>query len=589
MATLPAEVSAAGLPIEAEGTPLGRSGILRGEFVSGLGALPAVRQVGLLVGIAASIALGVALVLWLQTPDYRPITAGWDTYDDQRVTELLEQNSIRFRIDPGSGMVLVDAGRFDDARIALAQADLLGSAGAQGAALSEPAPFGSSQQAESNRFLRSLEAELSRSIGTVQSIKRARVHIAMPRGTAFVRDQREPSASVAVELQHGRDLQRDQVRAIMNLVARAVPELKPENVSVVDQQGRLLSGQEDDQLAEETDRQYQFKRKQEDDIARKVQDILLPTVGEGRYRVQVSADVDFTWQEETAEQFNPDTPAIRSEQSVDEQRAAGVAESGIPGALSNTPPAVATTPETVAQGDANQVPPAAAEGAATGPTAAVGNSRRESTRNYELDRKYSHIRHQLGQVRRLTVSVLVDDVPAVTAAQGETPAKTSYEPWTDAELERLSVMVKSAIGYDPARGDVVSVLNAPFVDLPATVEEAHPVWMEPWFQELAKMVLVAAVVLGIGIGVLRPAFRMVTQVGSDAEASSLAPPPPNPLITDEALDEALDDIVTLSPSAQSVLASSAGYGPQLDAVRGLIAADPARVAAVVKSWVSIDE
>ena len=426
MATLPAEVSGASLPVEAGGVPLGRTGILRGEFVSGLGALPAVRQVGLLVGIAASIALGVALVLWLQTPDYRPITGGSDTYDNQAVTELLEQNSIQFRIDSRSGMVLVDAGRFDEARIALAQADLLGSAAAQGGALTEPPPFGSSQQAENNRFLRALEAELSRSIGTVQSIKHARVHIAMPRGTAFVRDQREPSASVAVELQHGRDLERDQVRAIMNLVARAVPELKPENVSVVDQQGRLLSGQEDDALAEETDRQYQFKRKQEDDIARKVQDILLPTVGEGRFRVQVSADVDFTWQEETAEQFNPDTPAIRSEQSVDEQRTAGVAESGIPGALSNTPPAVAATPETVAAGEANQVPPEGAAAAATTPAATAGNSRRESTRNYELDRKYSHIRHQLGQVRRLTVSVLVDDVPAVAPAQGETPAKTTF-------------------------------------------------------------------------------------------------------------------------------------------------------------------
>ena len=144
MATLPAEVSGASLPVEAGGVPLGRTGILRGEFVSGLGALPAVRQVGLLVGIAASIALGVALVLWLQTPDYRPITGGYDTYDNQAVTELLEQNSIQFRIDSRSGMVLVDAGRFDEARIALAQADLLGSAAAQGAALTEPPPFGSS-------------------------------------------------------------------------------------------------------------------------------------------------------------------------------------------------------------------------------------------------------------------------------------------------------------------------------------------------------------------------------------------------------------------------------------------------------------
>jgi flagellar M-ring protein FliF len=174
MATLPAEVSGAGLPVEAGGVPLGRTGILRGEFVSGLGALPAVRQVGLLVGIAASIALGVALVLWLQAPEYRPITGGFDTYDDQRVTELLDQNSIKYRIDPGSGIVLVDTARYDAARIALAQADLLGSAAAQGGAVAEPPPFGSSQQAETNRFLRALEAELSRSIGTVQSIRRAR-------------------------------------------------------------------------------------------------------------------------------------------------------------------------------------------------------------------------------------------------------------------------------------------------------------------------------------------------------------------------------------------------------------------------------
>ena len=600
MATLPAEINQSRLPVEAN-APLGRSGgFLTGEFVSGFGALPMVRQVGLLVGIAASIALGVAAVLWLQEPDYKPLTGGWATYDAKQVSEVLQAKSIKFRIEPESGMLLVDASRLVDARMALAGEELLGSA--TGAAKSADAemPFGSSQQAETNRFLHTLESELAATIATVNSVKSARVHIAMPRATAFVRDQRKPSASVALVLQPGRTLERPQVRAVMNLVARAVPELKPEEVTIVDQQGELLSGQEDDQIGEATDRQYKYTRKLESDLARKVQDILIPTVGDGRFRVQVSAEVDFTWQEETAEQFNPDLPAIRSEQTVEEQRAGNAPESGVPGALSNTPPAPTTTPESLAAGAANLAPVAGGTAPNAASASSPGNSRRESTRNYELDRKYSHVQRPLGQVRRLSVSVLVDDVPtnppplaapaaAVDGATTPKAATVAFEPWTDAELERLSIMVKNAIGYDAARGDVVSVLNAPFIELPEEVAQSPPFWTQPWFQDALKMLLIAGVVMSVVFGVLRPAFRMVTRVGNDVEASALAPPPPNPLITDEQLDDTLDDVVALSPSAQSVLASSAGYGPQLDAVRGLIAADPARVAAVVKSWVAIEE
>ena len=589
MATLPVELSDdANLPAPYGGRNLARVNILSGDFLSGVGSLPIVRQFGLLIGLAASIALGFWAVLWLREPDYQPVTGGWASYDQHQVIELMQAQGITYKVNDATGTILVPVDQATKAKVALAAADLLGEHAPTVAGADDAQPFGASQFTENNRHMHALEVDLAHTIETMSSVKTARVHIAEPRTTSFIRDQRKASASVMLQVRPGKRVDRGQVRAIMNLVAFAVPDLPAAAVSVVDQQGSLLSGQEEDSGAEAADREFQYSRRVEDDLLRKIADILSPTVGAGRFRAQVAADVDFTARSETGERYENEQPTLVSDQSRTEKQTGDAPETGVPGALSNTPPAAASVPQTTAA-----TPPAA--GAAAAPNTATAGapgavpgtrSRQEETHNYNPPgRTISAITHQQGIVKRLTVSVVVDDVPANDAKTGA----VSYQAWTPAELERLQVLIKSAVGYDAARGDVVAVVNAPFVEIPDAPVVIPGFWTEPWFLNIVRDGFIALVVLGLGLGVLRPAFRALSKAGVDADAAALASVGSGSFVNDNQLDEALDDIVSLTPGARSMLASSAGYGAQLDAVRGIIAEDPARVAAVIKSWIAVDE
>ena len=592
MATLPAEIDDDARLPTSFGSSVARSNVLSGEFISGFSSLPIVRQLGLLIGLAASIALGLSAVLWLREPDYQPVTGSWSTYDMRQVSELMQTQGIPFKVDPGTGTMLVPSAQVAKARIALASADLIGEHMNSATAAEDSQPFGSSQFAETNRHMHALEADLARTIETMNAIKSARVHIAEPRSTSFLRDSHKASASVMLQVQPSRHIDRGQVRAIMNLVASSVADLPATAVSVVDQHGTLLSGQGEDVGAEVADREFQYARKLEDDLLRKIGDILSPTVGSGRFRAQVAADVDFTVRSETGERFDNEQPTLVSDQSRTEKQTGDAPESGVPGALSNTPPAATSVPQTTAAATPapGAAPNAVVGTAASAASAAVGQlgsrTRQEETHNYNPPgRTITAVTHQQGVVKRLTVSVVVDDVPANDAKTGA----VSYQPWTAAELERLQVLVKSAVGYDAARGDVVSVVNAPFVEIPEIPVEVPGFWTQDWFSNIARDGLIAIVVLGLGFGVLRPAFRTLSKVGLESGAASLADDGRSQGISDNEVDETLNDVVSLTPGARSMLASSAGYGPQLDSVRGIIAEDPARVAAVIKGWIAVDE
>ncbi len=559
----------ADLPIEVDDAGRGNSG---SNFLRGYASLPIVRQLGLMLALAATVAVGVSVVLWMRDPDYKPLTGVVSPRQANAAAETLQAANIPFRLDEGSGTLMVPADQLHQARMKIA--GLGGLSGDQEGfeLLDKDQGFGVSQFMETNMFRRSLEGELARSIMSINSVQHARVHLAIPKSTAFLRDQRAPTASVTVTLAPGQSLSNGQVRAIMNLVAGAVSDLSVEHVAVVDQNGQLLSGQDDDAEQGGTDKQLKFVQQLESKLREKVHNILLPTVGANRFTAEVAADVDFTWVEETEEVFNPDQPALRSEQTLNEQRVGDGADGGVPGAVSNQPPAVATAPQTLA----DAAPQAAA-------ASAPSRTRSEATRNFELDRTISHTRHQVGRINRLTVSVLVDDLPAPGAEAGQ----VTYVQWKEADLERLSALVKNAIGYNAARGDTVTVVNSPFLEEHQEPVEPVPFWTQTWFVDIVKKVVGGLLVLALVLGLLRPLYRNLSRQGAAipndaAMARLVAMRGPYGAPNDGRY------YAEMEPGQVGLLGGPA-HQSQLATVRGLVQENPARVAQVVKHWVSKDE
>ena len=547
-------------------------------FLDNLSQLPMMRQFALLVGLAASVAIGFAVVLWSQQPEFRPLYGSMDNLNASQVVEVLQQSRIRYKVEPNSGALLVRSEDLADARLQLASAGVSQGDGNLGfEILDRERGLGTSQFMETTQYRRGLEGEMARTISSLYNVKGARVHIAMPRSTVFVRDDRKPSASVLLELYAGRKLEPAQVMAIVNLVATSVPELNKDQVTVVDQHGNLLSDQ--DELNELTiaGRQFDHTRRLEDTYTRRVHSILQPVLGNGNYKAEVSADVDFSTLESTSENFNPES-SLRSEQLMVEQRAAGQSPQGIPGALSNQPPGMTEVPEQV-------IDPETGEPVVVTPPR---DTREQSTRNFELDRQISYSRQQQGRLNRLSVAVVVDNHQRVDAETGE----MASVPLTEMELTSLTQLVRDAVGYDQARGDSVSVVNSAFIPTLGEAVEvpAIPFWTQPWFWDIAKQVLGILFVLVLIFGVLRPVLKGIA--GGNRQSSDGQGYPAlaaGGVLGDEELS---DDTVSLSaPTDAAVLLPppGAGYEQQLNAIKGLLAEDPGRVAQVVKEWINSDE
>lgn len=544
-----------------------------GDFVEGFSNLNLVRQVGLMVGLAASVAIGFAVVLWSQGEDYRPLYGSLDNIDASSVIEILEQNKMNFKLDVNSGAILVAADDIHMARLKLAEIGIPGQDNVGFELMDKEQPLGTSQFVENTRYHRSLEGELARTITSITSIRSARVHLAIPKRSVFVRDARKPTASVFVEVFAGRAVEPAQVKAIANLVASSIPELKMEDVTVVDQRGNMLSTGEDSKELLLAGKQHEYARSVEESLTKRVNGILQPVVGNGRFRAEVSADIDFTAIEQAAETFNPDLPAIRSEQTLNEQRT-GEVIGGIPGALTNQPPG---TTEEVAE----QIDPETGEPIVAPPR----NTREQATRNYELDRTISYTRHQQGTLKRLTVAVVVDDKMATNAEGVETRA-----PWSEAELERLTILVRDAVGYSALRGDSINVINAPFMNDKVLDFTTEVPWWERWILPNMKYISGFAIILLLIFGLLLPVFRSLTRSGGQLADQEEA----RQLEALEAVglgyDGASDETVTLTGGESLLLPSpEEGYEQQLNAIKGLIADDPGRVAQVVKKWINRDD
>lgn len=543
------------------------------NLIEGFNNLNLIRQAGLMVGLAASVAIGFAVVLWTQSEDYRPLYGSLDRLDSSEVAQILEHNEIEYKVDPSTSALLVAADQLHKARLKLAEAGIPGESSAGFELLDQEQPLGTSQFMEGARYQRSLEGELARTITSINSVRTTRVHLAIPKQSVFVRNARKPSASVFLELYPGRTLKPQQVKAIANLVASSIPELMLEDVTVVDQKGNLLSTGDEMLALAEAARQREYTREMESDLITRINSILNPIVGDGNYRAEVSADVDFTEIEQADEIYNPDIGAVRSEQTLDEQRIGSETIAGIPGALTNQPPGDAAAPEQAEpEGGSETAPPS--------------NTRKQATRNFELDRTVSYTKHQIGQLKRLSVAVVLDDKTTLNAETGE----VVRTPWTAEELERLTILVRDSIGFSAARGDSVNILNSPFTGVREVENYEIPIWQQAWFQNLFKQVMGLLIIVALLLGLLRPVLKSLAASGlrvkQEEEAKELAALEASGL---SGFDGLSDEAVTLSGGDALALPSpEESYEQQLNAIRGMIAEDAGRVALVIKGWINED-
>ena len=548
------------------------------------GGLPGgLKPLLVLVGLAAAVAAGLSIALWWHGPTYSLLYANLAAEDEAQIAQALDAAQIPYRVQPGSNTIEVATERLTDARLKLAAQGLPESGGGF-AALDKDPGFGVSQFVETERYQHALESELGRTIASLRPVAAARVHLAMPRQSPFVHEHHGASASVFVQLKAGRRLEQEQVQAIINLVASSIPELEPGQVTVVDQQGRLLStpdGHDEFSLREQ---QFDMAHRLEDDYRQRVESLLAPLVGAGRVRAQVVAQMDMSSTEEAREQYRPDSQIVRSEQTSEQSTRDAGGSQGVPGALSNQPPAagVASAPPpaaapAAAQNNGNGTgasggkPAAAAAGAAAGAAGALAapttdTSSKETTRNYEIDRTLAYTRQPAGKLKRLTVAVLIDDARTV-----DKDGKTHSVALSKDQLDHVTQLVKDAVGFDESRGDVVNVVNSSFTEEPAAPEgtlESPPIWEKPLFFDLLKIVMGAVVLIVLVLTVLRPLRR--TLLGTLRTPRLEAADAP-------ALEQA-------AAAPQAALA----HEQQLVQARTLVGQDPKRVAQVVREWVDQD-
>jgi flagellar M-ring protein FliF len=538
-----------------------------------LSANPVVRQLGVLIGIALSVALGIVIVLWSWTPNYSLLFGNLTQKDASEVVAALQQANIEYKVDENTGAVMVKSQNLHDARMKLASQGLPRGSSLGFELLQQETGFGTSRAVEAARFHRALEGELARTISTLASVQTARVHLATPKKSVFVRQKRTPSASVVVKLAPGRTLEKGQVAAVIHMVASSVPDLQASKVTVVDQRGNLLSGDMDTREMMLTANQFEYTKQLEEHYQERVEEILRPILGADNVRAQVTADVDFTITEQTEERFNPDLPALRSEQ-VNEQTSSQGAVAGVPGAISNQPGAGGTAPQTGA-------------GAAGGEESAGPlNTSKRATRNYELDKTISHTRLSSGTLRRLSVAVVVDD-HVTTDDQGATTRRER----TPEEVSRITQLVREAIGFNAQRGDSVRVVNAAFQVPPAPEELPEiPLMEQAWVWDLAKQVGGFILVLVLIFVVLLPTLKKLTTPQPMAAGAFAGAGAGGGMVSMEGGYAGAEGGMETAEGGRAPvkLPGPGKYEDTLDAARQLVNEDPMRVAQVVKSWVSED-
>ena len=547
---------------------------------SALARLTNQQKILLMIAVAAIIALAVASSTWLKQADYRVLFSNISERDGGAIIASLEQMNVPYRFSESGSAILVPSANVHEARLRLATQGLP-KGGGVGFELMENQKFGISQFAEQVNYQRGLEGELARTIQSVGAVQNARVHLAIPKPTVFVREELKPSASVLLNLYPGRSLEPSQIAGIQNLVAASVPSLAVASVTILDQSGAMLSQLKSKLMEAGLDpTQITYVREIEASAIKRIQDILAPIVGPENVHVQVAADVDFSQSEQTAETHRPNTTppdiSIRSQQTS-ESASTTPSALGVPGALSNQPPVPATAPLTQPA-----VPPATAAGAATGqplpgqldaagvqaPINSVAqpiNTRKDSTINYEIDKTISHTKQAIGTIKRLSTAVVVNH---------RKDAKVLMKPLPDADLKQINDLVKEAMGYNKDRGDTLSVASSPFTASDKT-EMDIPLWKDPDILALAKDLFkygaIAAIIAYLMLKVVMPLIKTM----------ATPPPPPKPAhvgMLGGSVDIVEDSGDAAPPTAAEVLEK------KLSEVREFAQQDPKVVANIIKDW-----
>ncbi len=529
--------------------------------LAALTQLPGMRQLLVILGLAASISVGVTAAFWMREPGYAVLYANVSDKEAGEVVNTLTSAAIPHELDRNTGAIKVPAARLHEARLKLAEQGLPRGAGFGLEIISGDSGFSTSQFMEGARYHHALETELARTIANLQPVQSARVHLAVPKSTVFLGRKQTPGASVLLQLYPGRSLAESQVAAIVHLVASSIPDLEAGRVTVVDQQGRLLNSPEDSAAMGLNARQLDYVRRLETDYVARIESLLLPMLGPGRARATVTADIDFTQREETQELYDPET-VVRSEQ-VAEERSSGAFNGGIPGALSNQPP---DTPAAAVPADA--VAAQAAASSAGGAGRPPGNESIRRTRNFEMDRTTSHVRQAQGTIRRLSVAVLIDEKQIVDDAGEVSTQKLSGD-----ELAELTRLIRDAVGFDEQRGDSLSIGNVAFYQNPAEDELPEAGFFDnPAYQTLAKQALAGLLLIGVALLLVRP---LLGALAGGSGGSVLAG-------AGGSAGGATASLATDTPRAPL------SFDDKISVARQLADRNPERVAQIVRTWMQTD-
>ncbi|MGF6699328.1 flagellar M-ring protein FliF [Paraburkholderia sp. MM5496-R1] len=544
-----------------------------GQRLSGLAQMRGNPRAPLVFAVALLVAVVAGLFLWSRAPSYKVLYSNLSDRDGGSIITALQQANIPYKLSESGSAILVPAEQVHEMRLRLASQGLPKS-GSVGFELMDNQKFGISQFDEQINYQRALEGELERTIEAISSVKSARVHLAIPKPSVFVRDKEAPSAAVLVNLYPGRVLDEGQVVAITHMVASAVPEMPVRGVTILDQDGNLLTQPTNGSGLDAT--QLKFRQQIERNTQQRIDTILAPLFGAGNARSQVSADIDFSHSEQTSENYgpngNPQQAAIRSQQSSSATEMSQGGASGVPGALSNQPPQPASAPIVAGNG-------------ASSVTTTPVSDRKDSTTNYELDKTVRHVDQPMGGIRRLSVAVVVNYLRVV-----DPKGHVTMQPVSADKLAQITQLVKDAMGFDASRGDSVNVVNSAFTT------EFDPNADLPWWRTPDMLALYKQIATYLGIGavalflyfvMVKPALRRAFPPPPEPVAALMAPD--EPVLLDGIPAEERDGaVVEIEADSEQLALENAKhkYERNLEFARSIARQDPKVVATVVKNWVS---
>nr|WP_114325286.1 flagellar basal-body MS-ring/collar protein FliF [Candidatus Colwellia aromaticivorans] len=550
-------------------------------FAAKLGNVDILRQLTLVVALSICLAIAVFVIILSNEPDYRFLSK-LPTEQLIKTLDILDANQVDYRQE--NNTISVPTSEYQNIKLLLAREGLSNEPTQGNDILMKDMGFGVSQRMERERLKYGRELQLAKTVEQLQSVSRAKVLLAIPKENIFARREKNPSATVVLTLQRGRLLSAEEVDAVVDIIASAVQGLSPNRVTVTDQNGRLLNSGSQNSISSRSRNEFDLEQKREQEYMDKIDTILIPVVGLGNYTAQVDVMMDFTHTEETARRYNSDLPALRSEMKVEDNTIGGVL-GGIPGALSNQPPIKSNIPEDATAGKKRAMP---------------SRKHSESTKNYELDEAISHTKQQGAVVRRVSVSVALDYVnsPSPTPtidgeAEEGTATVVTKEPRSVTEIAAIRRLLQGSIGFDLQRGDILEVVTIPFTRSDFGAVKEIPIWEQPWFIKILKLVMGAVVIIVLIVAVVRPMLKRLIYPDQTPEDYG---------------DKSLDSHIDLGDETMDMLTSdfdagNVGFAPDgslqlpdlhrdedvLKAVRALVANEPELSSQVVKSWLNEDE